>query len=123
MTGCGRVRPFADDSMLPDEERAALERWSTGICSEKRRLGRCLTGAAACKLLISRGTRRQIPPDGSDLGSVSAAEIAALAVEIVRTIPADFVMVGLLKGPALCVSICLRPRPRARSRVRAPRSS
>jgi alkylation response protein AidB-like acyl-CoA dehydrogenase len=26
MTGCGRVPPFADDSTLPDEERAMLER-------------------------------------------------------------------------------------------------
>ena len=26
MTSCGRVPPFVDDSTLPDEERAMLER-------------------------------------------------------------------------------------------------
>jgi hypoxanthine phosphoribosyltransferase len=50
----------------------------------------------------------------------SAAEIAArvdaLAAEIARTIPADFVMVGLLKGAAVFVADLIRALDRAGAR-------
>jgi hypoxanthine phosphoribosyltransferase len=50
----------------------------------------------------------------------SAAEIAArvdtLAAEIARTIPADFIMVGLLKGAAVFVADLIRALDRAGAR-------
>ena len=50
----------------------------------------------------------------------SAAEIAArvdaLAAEIARTIPADFVLVGLLKGAAVFVADLIRALDRAGAR-------
>ena len=50
----------------------------------------------------------------------SAAEIAArvdtLAAEIARTIPADFVMIGLLKGAAVFVADLIRALDRAGAR-------
>jgi hypoxanthine phosphoribosyltransferase len=51
---------------------------------------------------------------------ISAAEIAvrvaALAVEIARTIPGDFVVVGLLKGAAVFVADLVRALDRAGAR-------
>jgi hypoxanthine phosphoribosyltransferase len=45
-----------------------------------------------------------------------AARVAALAAAIVRTIPGDFVMVGLLKGAAVFVADLLRALDRAGAR-------
>jgi hypoxanthine phosphoribosyltransferase len=42
-----------------------------------------------------------------------AARVAALALEIVRTIPGDFVVVGLLKGAAVFVADLVRALDRA----------
>jgi hypoxanthine phosphoribosyltransferase len=45
-----------------------------------------------------------------------AARVAALAAEIVRTIPGDFVVVGLLKGAAVFVADLVRALDRAGAR-------
>jgi hypothetical protein len=53
-------------------------------------------------------------------GGLTAAEIAArveaLAAQIARTIPADFVMVGLLKGATMFVADLARELDRAGAR-------